>query len=453
MKYKIIFLSASLLFSTSYSLTVRDALVAAYKNNKELLTTRQAIIAKHESIVQASGGFRPQVNAKLSSAVSKNLPKQDTSGVHRYSFDRSKSGSITANQNLFRGGADVANIKKTEHEIANAWAQLKDKEQEIFFNVIRAYLNLYAKFAAVEVYKANLAFTKQQFDSANAKRTIGEETITQESLAEAKFMEAQSKLENGIAELIAAKAVFEQLTGMSAPEFVDHPKEFIEVPDSDELLQEVALKDNPKITQAYEALSSAKQDKKVQTGALLPSLDLQASTSKDITKSKVSAQGEHGKQRVMQYDNQIGLSLTVPLYDAGVNRSKRRQASETIVQTRLNIEKTKQDLIRDCKQAYHAYLAAKANMTNTAKQVKAQEIAVEGTTQEMSAGTKIMLDVLNAQAQLLQAKLDLINATQNYYTYLYQILSLQGKLTAKGLELPVEVFNPEANYQEVKGYF
>ena len=453
MKYKIIFLSALLLFSTSYSVTVRDALIAAYKNNKELLVTRQAIIAKHESIVQAKGGFRPQINAKLTSSISKNMPNQNTEGVHRYNFDRNKGGSITASQNIFRGGSDLAGVKKTEHDILNFWAQLQDKEQEIFLNVIKAYLNLYAKFASVEVYKANLAFTKQQFDSASTKRSIGEETLTQESLAEAKFMEAQSKLESGIAELEAAKAGFEQLTGMMAPEYVDHPKELIDVPASAELLQEVALKENPKITQAVESLASAKQDKKVQTGALLPSLDLQASTSKNITKSKISAQGQNAKSNNMAYDNQVGLTLTVPLYDAGVNRSKRRQSSETIIQNRLSVEKTQQDLVRDCKQAYRAYMAAKTNMENTAKQVKAQEVAVDGTTQEMDAGTKIMLDVLNAQSQLLQAKLDLINATQNYYTYLYQILSLQGKLTAIGLDLPVEIFNPETDYNEVKGYF
>ena len=92
-------------------------------------------------------------------------------------------------------------------------------------------------------------------------------------------------------------------------------------------------------------------------------------------------------------------------------------------------------------------------MESTAKQVKAQEVAVEGTTQEMNAGTKTMVEVLYAQSQLLEAKLALITAIQNYYTYLYQILSLQGKLTATGLELPVEVFNPETNYNEVKGYF
>jgi outer membrane protein len=92
-------------------------------------------------------------------------------------------------------------------------------------------------------------------------------------------------------------------------------------------------------------------------------------------------------------------------------------------------------------------------MESTQKQVAAQEVAVQGTTQEMAAGTKIMFDVLNAQSQLLQAKLDLITAIQNYYTYFYQMLSLQGKLTATGLELPVEIFHPEQNYNEIKNNF
>ena len=82
--------------------------------------------------------------------------------------------------------------------------------------------------------------------------------------------------------------------------------------------------------------------------------------------------------------------------------------------------------------------------------MKAQEIAVDGVTQEMQVGTKILVDVLNAQAQLLQAKLDQINTIQQYYFYLYQILSLQGKLTAEGLGLPVEVFRPEENYTDIR---
>lgn len=453
MKYKIIFLSASLLFSATYSLTVRDALVAAYKNNKDLQLTRQAVIAKHESIVQAKGGFRPQVSAQISDAYTEAMNKTDATDIHQYSTGKNRSASVTASQNLFKGGADLAYISKTEHDIANAWAQLQDKEQEVFFNVIKAYLNLYAKCATVEMYKANLAFTKQQFDAASAKRQIGEETITQESSTEAKYMDALAKLEAGLADLAAAKAEFEQLTGMTAPEFVDHPKELINVPNSGEILQEITLKDNPKMTQAYETLSSSKQDKNMKTGALLPSLDIKATTSKTMARNKRENIAQTGRSKTLEINNQVGLTLSIPLYDAGVNRSQRRQASETVVQNRINIDKTKQELVNACKRVYSAYLAAKANMVSTAKQVKAQEVAVDGITQEMTAGTKTMVEVLYAQSQLLEAKLALITATQNYYTYLYQILSLQGKLTATSLELPVEIFDPKRDYEEVSMYF
>lgn len=454
MKYRILFLATSLVCSTSYGLTVRDALIAAYKNNKELLVTRQLVIAKHESIVQAKGGFRPTVKASVSETYSDGMNKTDASSLHQYSRGKNRKATVVASQNLFKGGSDWATVSKTEHDILNFWAQLKDKEQEVFLNVIKAYLSLYAKFATVEVYKANLAFTKHQFESASTKRRVGEETVTQESLAEAKYREAESRLENGLSDLEAAKAVFEQLTGLVAPESVERPKELVEVPQSAELLQEISLRENPKITQAVEALASAKQDKKVKTGTLLPSLDLQASTTKtmDSTKKTFGDQAIN-KTKSLGVNNEVGLTLGLQLYDAGINRSQRRQASETIVQSRMGIEKAQQDLVRDCKQTYRAYLAAKVNMESTQKQVAAQEVAVQGTTQEMAAGTKIMFDVLNAQSQLLQAKLDLITAIQNYYTYFYQMLSLQGKLTATGLELPVEIFHPEQNYNEIKNNF
>ena len=453
MKYRILFLAAILACSTSHALTVRDALIGAYKNNQELLTTRQAVIASHEKIVQAKGGFRPKVDAKVSGSLSEGMTKSDSDSVHRYDKSKGRNGSVTATQNLFRGFADKAKVDQTEHEILSSWAQLKDKEQEIFLKVIQAYLNLYAKYATVEVLKANLATMQQNYESARTKRGIGEETITQESLAEAKYAEAQSKLENGLSELVAAKATFEQLTGIAAPERVDNPKELIDVPNSAIELQEIALRDNPKITQAVEALAAAKQGKKIYTGQLLPSLDLQASTSKDITEKKSTLQNTSIKPTTLGVNNQVGLTLTVPLYEQGVTRSQRRQASETIVQNRINIEKVKQELVRDCKQAYRAYMAAKTNMVSTGKQVKAQEVAVDGTTQELAVGTKIMFEVLQVQAQLLEAKLNLINAIQQYYLYLYQMFLLQGKLTAEGLDLPVEIFRPELNYNEVKNSF
>jgi outer membrane protein len=91
-------------------------------------------------------------------------------------------------------------------------------------------------------------------------------------------------------------------------------------------------------------------------------------------------------------------------------------------------------------------------MDNSIKQVKAQQIAVDGNMQEMEVGTKILFDVLQAQTKLLEAKLNQISTIQKYYENLYQMLSLQGKLTAEGLNLPVEIFRIEQNYENIKNH-
>ena len=453
MKFSMLFLSVTLACGSAHAINVRDALISAYQNNQELLETRQNVIAKHEAIVQAKAGFRPNIEANLGGSIAKKKTRYGGPPT-RNNLDKQRQGTVQVRQNLFRGFADIAKVSQTEHEIASFWAQLKDKEQQMFSQVIKAYLDLYAKYAVVEVYKANLTLSEQNYQSAKTKKEIGEETQTQEALAEGKYLEAQAKIQSAIAELEAAKATYVQLTGTSAPEKVDRPQEIVEVPGSIEALQDVALRENPKIKQALEEISSAKQSKKVATGSLLPSLDLTASTSKSASKNKASISDYDSitNPTQNQLENSIGLNLKIPLYDAGSNRSQRRQATQTVVAKRIGFENIKQQIIQACIQAYRMFLAAKINMENSSKQVAAQEVALEGTNQEKSAGTKILQDVLNAQTELLKAKLDQINTIQQYYLQMYQMLSLQGKLTAEGLQLPVEVFHIEQNYEDIKNH-
>ena len=455
MKFRIIFLSASLVCGSAHALNVRDALTSAYQNNQELLEIRQKVIASHEQIVQAKSGFRPRVVAQAKGSVAKGRSKSDSDSLHRGSLSKSQSGSVTVTQNIFSGFSDVAKVSKAEHDIFSAWAQLKTQEQEVFLKVIKAYLDLYAKYATVEVHKANVVSMKKNYETASTKRNIGEETLTQESAAEAQYADAQSRLESASADLEAAKATFEQLTGTVAPEYVDHPKELVEIPESMELLQEVALKENPRITQAREDIESAKQGKKIYTGQLLPSVDFEASGQRSIGDQKNfinSLDYKTGTSRTTSLNKSIGLTLSVPLYDQGATRSQRRQASETVVATRIHFERIRQETTQACKQVYRAFLAAKTNMDNSAKQIQAQQVAVNGNMQEMEVGTKILFDVLQAQTKLLEAKLNQIGTIQKYYENLYQMLSLQGKLTAEGLSLPVEIFHIEQNYENIKNH-
>lgn len=442
------------MFHCVEAVTLRDALAAAYKNNRDLMAARQEVIAFHENIVQAKKGFRPSIQAKGSKGFAAGRAKSNANSISRHSTQQTQSGSVQASQNLFRGGADLANVNKVEFEIKAKWAQLKDNEQKIMLKVVQAYLDLYVKYANLETYKANLISMKRSYEAARDKKNIGEETLTNEAAAEAKYAQAKAQLENANAELESAKASFEQLTFLNAPCKVGSLEDVSEIPNSVEEFLESGVNYNPTIEQAKAEYESAKSGKKIYTGYLMPSVDLNVSSSKTIQSPKTKIYGNTvSNSTEASVNNQAEISVTIPLYEQGDIRSKRRQAKETIVQKRIAIESVKKSLEQSCRQVYLSYLAAKANLKNNEVQLKSQEIAVESINQEVAVGSKVLTDLLIQQTNLLAAKLERIKNIQAYYNSMYQILALQGKLTGQALRLPVEYFKPEVEYENIKNNF
>lgn len=437
---------------------IEHALVSAYQNNQELLEKRQEVLAKHESIVQALASFRPSVNlsGEVNRSVTAKSGDQKNLGATASGADEvNRKGTITLTQNIFAGGSSVAQYKGTDYSIKSAWSSLLASEQGVLFQAAQAFLELASKQSEVEVHKANVEAMRHNYESALAKMKTGEETLTQVSLAEGKWAEASSRLASATAEVNAARATYERITGVAAPFRCNKPGHITNVPKSFEDMLNCALEINPHLIAAQFDLKAAKQEKKKYTGAMLPKVDLTArsfrseghSSGTSILTPKVSQSKDYTT------NNEVGVSVMVPLYDGGSLRSQRRQASEVAIGKRITIERVKQQIIEQAKQAWQNYQTAKENVGLTHKQVKAQVDALNGTKREMEVGSKILLDVLNAQSALLEAELRLINAEKVMLLESYKILLAMGLLSVQYLKLPVEPFDPIANYQKVKKRF
>lgn len=443
-----------LFFNQAYSLDLQDALTAAYKNNAELLAARQEVLAVHEAIVQAKKGYRPSIQARGVKSFGASRSKPNSDSISRHNHSQRDSGSLSISQNIFRGGADAATVSKTEFEIKGQWAKLRDKEQQIMQRVIEAYLDICVKSANVETYNANMLSMQKSYEAARDKKNIGEETLTNESASEAKYAQSQAQLEQAKAELEAARAVFEQLTSLKPPAILDYPKIVPDLAASLEDLEIAALENNPAILQARAEYEAAKSSKKVATGQLLPSVDLSASSSRNIDSPKTKVYGNIiNNTSTKAVNNQAEISINVPLYEQGAIRSQRRQSQEFIIQKRIAIENIRRLVQQNCRQIYLNYSAAKTNLKNHDIQLRSQEVAVESIRQEVAVGTKVLTDLLIQETNLLSAKLNRIQNIQAYYKAIYQMVSLQGKLTGEGMSLPVEYFKPENDYNNVKNRF
>jgi outer membrane protein TolC len=180
----------------------------------------------------------------------------------------------------------------------------------------------------------------------------------------------------------------------------------------------------------------------VQFSGLLPSLSLQGVLSK-------------AEEQVSKIDNttvaQVLMVLSLPIYTGGLADSLVRQAKEQVGQSRLQVELAQRQAIQDAANAWDTLVSARAQAVSFQDQIKANQVALEGTQQEALAGLRTVLDILNAQQALLTSQVSLVQSQHDAVQAAYNLLNATGRLTARARELPVEYYDPTAHYKDTRG--
>ena len=436
--------------------TLADALAAAYVNNNGLLQKRQELMYKHETIAQKKADYLPSVTSEIGLKGNKSLTSGSNKDKNPGSYTSSsrtsgRTGNVTIQQNLFAGGSTVAAVLSADQTIRGLWADLLANEQKTFSEVIKAYLDLISKISKVDVYKANNVALKKSYETAFEKHSIGEEPLTQVAIAESKLAGAEAELRTAEADVIGAKATLAALIGTEVIN-IAKPNAPTNLPQTLEASISMATDNNPAVIKAQFDHKAAEADiDEVEGKYYLPRIDLQAKSARDEPSVRSIYNVPSGDVRNSSNvtDHSVGVTMSYNLYSGGRYSSKKRELHDTAVSKRIAIEGAKTDIAGSVKSTFESYHAAKTNIDNYKKQVKAAEVALEATRQEMEVGTKVLLDVLNAQAELVKAQLGFIDAEKNFFQFAYQMVSLLGGLHAKAMKLTVNYFDPVAHYDNI----
>jgi outer membrane protein len=142
--------------------------------------------------------------------------------------------------------------------------------------------------------------------------------------------------------------------------------------------------------------------------------------------------------------------LTVPIYQGGAEYSAIRQSKETLGQQRLSLDINRDQARATVVQSWGQLDAAKAQIESTTAQVNAAEIALNGVREEARVGQRTTLDVLNAQQELVNARVALVTAQHDRVVASYTLLAAVGALSMPRLGLNVLVYDPMVHYQQVR---
>jgi outer membrane protein len=184
---------------------------------------------------------------------------------------------------------------------------------------------------------------------------------------------------------------------------------------------------------------------KINEGALLPTVTATASAQQNWEPSVSS-----NVAVLRQFTASLLGQVTVPIYQGGSEYSLIRQSKETLGQRRIDLETTRDNVQALVAQSWGQLEAAKAQIQATQAQVNAAEIALNGVREEARVGQRTTLDVLNAQQELVNARVALVTAQRDRVVASYTLLSSVGNLAVSVLGLNVPIYDAATHYQQVR---
>lgn len=435
--------------------TLRDAIALAYRTNPTLLSQRANQRALDESVPQARAGLRPSIDAGATTSYSRSRNEDaaspgidldgdgvfeipPTSGVTE---SDSVSASVNLSQIIWSAGRIAHGINVAEANVLSGREDLRAVEQQVLGSVIQAYVDVIRDIEILRIRQDNLRVLQRQLEESTARFEVGEITRTDVAQSEARLAQSEADLASAQAQLSTSRASYAAIVGQ-APADLTEPPPLPGVTDDFDQALDIGLQDNPSIRSAQYRLVAAEAAVARARAEYLPSATLGASFS--------GADDFDGLDLSSRTNFQAGVTLSVPLFTGGLNRSRVVQALEQANAAQIEIEGQRRSLLQNLSTAFAQAVSARSTLTAGAEAVRAATIAAEGVRQEQQVGLRTTLDVLNAELELRAAEITLASARRNQYVAQAQLLAAMGRLEGADLEPGIELYDPEANFNRVR---
>lgn len=416
--------------------TLQGALARAYENNPTLTAARAGQRANDENVpIQRAAGL-PSASAQvgyeeriLRSGTATVLPDQSGFIAGRLSVP------------IYQGGGVRNAVAAARARVEAGQADLRGTEASIFSQVVGAYMDVLRDRAIValnrnqvEVLDTNLRATRDRFE-------IGDLTRTDVAQSEARLALAQGQLRGAEANLIASRESYIRLVG-DAPVDLAQPPQLPGLPATHEDAVAIALTANPDLEAARYDIEAARYAIRAAQASRLPQLSatVDSNYSPGFDTARFSS------------NTSAGLAVTLPLFQGGRPAAQVRQAQARNSQAIEFYVAVERGVIAQTRAAYASWQASEQVIAATRQAVSANALSLEGVRAENSVGTRSILDILNAEQELLNTQVQLVSAERNAYVAAFSLLAAMGKAEARDLGLEGgALYDPEINYRRVRG--
>ena len=425
---------------------LQGALAAAYATNPDLAAARDTQRATDEGVPIARAPGLPSLSG---TATYTEFLKQGPNNF--LAPKRVFSADPTLSVPIFSGGAVKNSLAAAKIRVEAGQAGLRGTEAGVFSQVVAAYMDVIRDEATVGLNRNNVQVLEVNLKATSDRFEIGDVTRTDVAQSNSRLALARADLRSAEAALVASRERYVQIVGR-VPVDLQPPPPLAGLPASPEEAVQTALDDNPDLAAAHQRAKAAGFDAKAAGAGRFPTVSLY--TSGDYSTYFGSLGGGAGGTGFAQSQTtaQAGVRATIPLFQGGLPAARQRQAQANASAAQEQEISAERQVIANVRSAFTQWRAANDVITLNQTAVDAAALSLEGVRAENTVGNRTILNILDAEQELLRAQVGLVAARRNAYVAAFNLLAAMGRAQAADLGFdPATLYDPEVNYRRVRG--
>ncbi|MEO1305722.1 MAG: TolC family outer membrane protein [Pseudomonadota bacterium] len=401
--------------------SLEESIEAAVNANPRLAAERAQADAIEANVDSARSAIRPQLaidgsyqrqDVSRTSAFNQITGTQDTSD---FELDTLNVG-IEATQTLFQGFQNRNRIAQAGASADAARADLNGVRQSVIVGAVAAHANVLRDEAAFELRQSSVSTLESQVEGAERRRELNDATVTDLAQARARLAGARAEMALARADVLASRANYENIVGQPAGTLGALPA-LSGTPESFASAYEIALESAPALTAARSRASASEDAVSVARADYAPSVSAFARAGYAEDTNFVGDSRD---------DISVGLRLRVPLYQGGAVSAAVRGAKSVATRDRFLVDQAERDVRAIVDSQWQALLASRLAIEAIEEQVVASQLAFESMQEEALGGVRTLTDVLDAERDMLAARVSLAEARRDAYVAEWALLESIG---------------------------
>ncbi len=400
----------------AYSLDIDETIRSTIEKNNKVKISIEKMNEAKELIVYSKGEKLPDVTSSISGSYELADKNTATSSTTPETF--TDSYKITITQNIYDYGFNNLEIERSKILYNNELINFRLTIQNLIMEAIKGYLSVINYEQSLEATQKNYDSVFKAYEETKTRYDLGSATLYDLQRSEATFAIAQTNLFESEQNLLISKKTFQSIVGLEPLDLEDILN--IQYNLDINLIIENAFNDNLSLIE----INNQIKEKEI----LILKEKISKKPSLDLTGTGLYSHGGRLDNGTETTSGSISLTLTVPIFQKKQDNSNIRKFNSQMLQSEIKLEDSKVDLRILLENTYKNFKINESKMRANLIIIKSIKTSLESLNEEYSAGTKSIIDIVDEEQNLLDAKVNYLNSKRDFLLNYFEIKSLEGSL-------------------------